>query len=562
MTRLAVLGLLTLSSALAQPITMASSADGAIFEFTGPWALRGEPIALNENRLFRHGSETPSVLREGTPDRFLAFSLVSSDGKTNAAYSYIPCLGVCSLPRPSHEIEVSRDGKRTKLTGNQFRMSRNGRFLFDTGFPNFSEGPLLRDLDTGTPQAFPRVLTRHIRHSIADNGTMLTTEAGLFAGIGDPSLYRQVLLTPFGKPSELLYEASDSRIVGAAIAADGQTVFVLTSITTGKWFYQTFYKLISIDVCTRQQKILLDMYLNVVDFSLNTTGNRLLMQTNNSLLIWDQATGWKNLLTHDEGFSESQLTDDGSTAFAITGKNRVYRIDVNTNQATQLYAPMTRYLSQQSQGTTPGSLIRFSVDAADTGNQVRVGEMTFPFVKAENRLLDVQIPWEFRKAPSESTIAEISSESSPFLLRTRLNIGDQVQPWAFTKTEFAGKFTRDYLIAANQDFSALLPDVSAEAGSVIHFWVTGLGELDRKLATGEPGPIDPLARPLEKLTCYFAEDLTKLEVADILYAPNLVGVYQVDVKIPADWQAGLYRLFCQASTGQPTGGYIPISTKR
>jgi uncharacterized protein (TIGR03437 family) len=370
------------------------------------------------------------------------------------------------------------------------------------------------------------------------------------------------LLTPFGKPTELLYETTDSKIAGAAIAADGQTAFVLTAITTGNRFFRTFYKLISLDLRTRQQKILLDSYQGIQAFTINTPGSQLLLQTVNSLLIWDQNTGWRNLLSHDEGFLESQLTDDGSTAFAITSKNRFYRLDVNSSQATQLYAPMTRYVSQQSQGSTPGSLIRFGVDAAGAGNQVRVGEMTFPFVKAESQLLDVQIPWEFSKAPSGATIAEISSESSPFLLRTRLNIAEQIQPWTFTKAFSLAGVTSPFLIAANQDFSALLPDVAAEAGSVIHFWVTGLGELDRQLATGAPGPVDPLARPLEKLSCYFEEGDTKLEVPDIIYAPNLVGIYQVDVKIPADWPAGLWRLSCKASIGQPTGGYIPVSARR
>ena len=104
-----------------------------------------------------------------------------------------------------------------------------------------------------------------------------------------------------------------------------------------------------------------------------------------------------------------------------------------------------------------------------------------------------------------------------------------------------------------EDFTGYVNrDRPAAAGSVIHAYMTGLGPLDHPLATLEPGPVNPLSRPLLAFACYIVDRERKLaprglEVLDVSYAPGLVGVYQADIRIPKEWPAGEQEISCRSS---------------
>ena len=110
MTRLAVLGLLLISFSSAQSISMASSNDGAILHFASKLALRGEPVALNPVRIFRH-ADPPILQVIDIQNRSIAAPFVSDDGLTTAAFTYSPCLGPCPFARPRDVLNLKRDGK-------------------------------------------------------------------------------------------------------------------------------------------------------------------------------------------------------------------------------------------------------------------------------------------------------------------------------------------------------------------------------------------------------------------------------------------------------------------
>ena len=88
--------------------------------------------------------------------------------------------------------------------------------------------------------------------------------------------------------------------------------------------------------------------------------------------------------------------------------------------------------------------------------------------------------------------------------------------------------------------------------------------LNRPVATGEKGPSDPPAAPLAPLACYIAGPENNpprgLRVPTVIYAPNLIGVYQIDVEIPADWPTGTSNIFCVGQAGG--GGLVPIGPPR
>ena len=562
MHRLAWLGLCLRLLAHAQTIPLASSGDGSNFQFASNLWLKGEPLVSTIaapppilTRIYRYA--TPPVIEKNVPfNRYFLAPFISSDGLTTGSFSYFPCFR-CMGGFPRNVVTLDRAGKTDEFTGEAFRISRNGRFVFDTGF--FTTAPTLRNLDTGRKYEFERVLVRHPTQSLSDGGALLSTEPGSFAGLGDPTTYTKILLTPLGQAPEVLFEGG--KILSAAITPKGNFVFVLQESPAAH------FRLLEIDLITRTSETLWEGDTKPLGISANADGRRLVMETAQQLLLWDRTSGWRSLFWHDAGVASTLLTDNGEIVFATTRINSVYRIDANTGEAQQLYAPFPLRSQQQSGGAYPGSLIRLSTDYADPKLSFRVRDQSFPVVKAEGSIFDVQIPWEFTDSKGRTETFEVTSEDSPFALRNSVSFAnDFTGPWAFTYLPESAP--GPHLVAAQADFGALItPQNPASAGSIIHFWVTGLGPLNRPVATGEKGPSDPPAVPLARLACYISGRANNppprgLHVPTVIYAPNLIGVYQIDVEIPADWPTGTSNVFCAGQQLGGGGGFVPIGPPR
>jgi len=550
MRRLVVFGLIAAFQIPAQVSSMASSADGAIFHFLSPRALRDAPAELGRNYIYQHSNQ-PVPIPTRAEGRTIAAAFVSSDGQTTATLSYSVRMGPSMIATPSGLVQVRCNGIDHDVYGQDFRLSRNGRFVLDTRFANFLPNPNVRDLDTGLTYEIPKVLARHPSHSVANNGAILTSGPGEISGFGDERGSRQVLYTPLGKPSQLLYEGDG--IDSAAIDAQASTAFILTSIPPGKLIFRTFYKLIAIDLATRSQTVLYEGFANFVNFTISADGRRLLMQATNQLLLWDRASGWRSLLAHDEDFRESLLTDNGATVFAITKANRYLRIDADSGVLEQLYAPFPNQLRQSSYGLYSGSLVRFQVDYSDLKLHFQIGDIVLPPIKSEPGLFDAQLPWEATGLIGASPVVVVSSEDSPFVLRTQIFVLNRPAPWLFTHP------ANGNLIAANADFTRLIDEGNpARAGELIHFWVTGLGPLNRTLSTGEKGPADPPAMPLLPMACYLFSlkgnlPPVGLRLPALIYAPNLVALYQVDAELPRAWPTEESEITCKGETTGSSG---------
>jgi uncharacterized protein (TIGR03437 family) len=89
-------------------------------------------------------------------------------------------------------------------------------------------------------------------------------------------------------------------------------------------------------------------------------------------------------------------------------------------------------------------------------------------------------------------------------------------------------------VIANQDATLNTPSNPAKAGSVVTLYLTGQGPI-----TGMPpdGDISNAALSVPYVTNVYIGDQTLVPQENILYsglAPTLVGVWQVNVKIPND----------------------------
>jgi uncharacterized protein (TIGR03437 family) len=123
-----------------------------------------------------------------------------------------------------------------------------------------------------------------------------------------------------------------------------------------------------------------------------------------------------------------------------------------------------------------------------------------------------QIPWEAR--PSNSVPVSVEGESPFEVLGTVVNVVP-------LKPRFATP-------AIHQDWSGFVTTASpARPGEILHFYAVGLGPVQPSVATGVPGPENPLAMLATPLDC-------NVPVLFAGLAPGLVGFYQVTVQIPAD----------------------------
>jgi uncharacterized protein (TIGR03437 family) len=405
---------------------------------------------------------------------------------------------------------------------------------------------------TGTTHSYPSI------HLIFGFGFSAISDQGDLV-LFDPT---HVWHIPFGKPRTLLVEGCT--VAKASISAQGNHAFVWTTVPPGKLNFQELQILTEIDLSSRAKRVLYEGYDRFIDFTIGANGQRLLLQRRNELLLWNRFTGWRSLLSHDEGFSETLLTDDGNTAFAITGTRRYLRIDTNSGEVRQLYAPMPFAANQVSGGALPGSVLRFAVFQDNSNLSLSIEGRDLPIIKSERGVLDAQIPWEATDFVGRAAIAEITTPDSPFALRRPVTFDASVRPWAFTFQEWFGilKFSEDHLVAANEDFTKQIdPRNPTTPGSLIHFWLTGLGPLDHPVPTGQPAPIEPMSRPLASLNCNIAErgqPSTTLEVLDVIYAPQLIGVYQVDVRIPTGWSKTQAEIRCTSGSSPSTGGLVAV----
>ncbi|MBM3762445.1 MAG: hypothetical protein FJW36_19630 [Acidobacteria bacterium] len=149
----------------------------------------------------------------------------------------------------------------------------------------------------------------------------------------------------------------------------------------------------------------------------------------------------------------------------------------------------------------------------------------------------------------------------------RTTFAKTIQPWAFTFEEWFGitRYSETHLVAANADFTKLIDGKNPTTpGSLVHFWLTGLGPLDKPVPTAEPAPADPVSRPLAKLFCTISNSQSSfpLEVFDVVYAPNLIGVYQVDIRIPASWSTAIANIRCSSESSPSTGGLIAVEVRK
>ena len=164
--------------------------------------------------------------------------------------------------------------------------------------------------------------------------------------------------------------------------------------------------------------------------------------------------------------------------------------------------------------------------------------------------INVQIPWELKGLNSVVMKVSIGDFSSA-LYNVPLN---NVSPNAF---EFTDPGTGRVLAAALDSNFALVYDANkAKKGQFIQVYCNGLGDVDITPPSGEPSSASPLSRTTVTPIVTIGGRPAEVDFSGL--APGIVGLYQLNVRVPADAPSGLQPLVIQVGGVTSKTANVPV----
>ena len=264
------------------------------------------------------------------------------------------------------------------------------------------------------------------------------------------------------------------------------------------------------------------------------------------LWLGDAISGEARLLSEvADGILDQVLCWNGTKTILATTNGRLLSLDVGSGSVQQLLdspGPITLIYSTG----VPGSYNEVAGAFGSAAPELLIGKRKALPLGPTPRGYAFQIPWE-SQADKEGIIlrgAEPAWERQQFQLTKVDPQLIPVAPVALFKGWRIDFSAADRAYAIHEDWSGLITEaLPARPGEVIHFYATGLGAVDGAIATGEPAPPEPLIRTL-------AVACSNAEIVFSGLAPGLVGIYQLDLRIPPRWSDATFQPECTA------GGFL------
>jgi uncharacterized protein (TIGR03437 family) len=139
-----------------------------------------------------------------------------------------------------------------------------------------------------------------------------------------------------------------------------------------------------------------------------------------------------------------------------------------------------------------------------------------------------------------------------------VRVDSQALQW-FVNSSVVPQLFRSVL-AAHEDFGGLITTGRpARAGEIIHAYGSGFGPVTTPPRTGEPASASPLSLLVDKIQCELemGAEPVPLQVLFAGLAPGMIGVYQIDLRMPQQITGTTAILRCSTGTSV-AGGYLPI----
>jgi uncharacterized protein (TIGR03437 family) len=173
----------------------------------------------------------------------------------------------------------------------------------------------------------------------------------------------------------------------------------------------------------------------------------------------------------------------------------------------------------QNQAASTAQAITLPLPTSLGGAQLNIGGRNVPLFYASARQMNAQIPLDL--APNSNSAASFNVGST-FTTPQTLTIAPASPGIFLTQGQGVIVDANNVLISSSNP---------ATAGQVVVIYATGLGPVDRAIALGAPAPGDPPARVTTPLQVTIGGQTANVQFAGL--TPGLVGLYQVNVVIPA-----------------------------
>lgn len=520
MQRLVFALVLAASSLQAQYFDFAVTDDGTLYFSTALATPAAEDARFKVYRLTAAGVDLFATGGAGDPylGRTASAPFVSGDGSITGWGLTTPCFGSCMLWVPRTTFQLQGAGIET-ITAERIQISRNGRYLVVYAWPlglRLLELPSQRAVDVSP------ALVLAGPQSIADNGALLLSD-GKSLLLRPPDGEPRAVAGSAGAVSGVLGPAGD-RIAFERVR-DGRLELVLGDV--------------AIDAAPGVNPRFQPRFAN--------DGALLYLDADSQPVYVTPGGTPRRLATLDSPAQRAIVSGDGRIAWVATAAGqllRIHTIDGSIEEAV----PATPLLGGSALWAYPGSVIRFSGTGVTRDIRFQIDGARLPLSAIAGDAAYVQIPWEYPAAATARALT-VQAPGSPFFQRFDFT--------AFDLPRITFERQGSALKAAHQDFRGLAtPSDPARPGETLHVFASNMGPVDRPVATGEPSP-DPPARVTTPMACYlieFARDFTPVRSVGLVVpfaglSAGLIGVYHIDVTIPADWTATRSMLSCHMDVG-------------
>jgi uncharacterized protein (TIGR03437 family) len=212
---------------------------------------------------------------------------------------------------------------------------------------------------------------------------------------------------------------------------------------------------------------------------------------------------------------------------------------------------ITIYGTNLAGGTQFASSIPFPTNLGNT--QVTVNGQNAPIYYVTPGQISVIVPYAVSPTAT-NTIANIQVNNNGTLSNTVSTFINATTPGIFTIPPGG----INYGAVLHADFSLVTAQSPAKIGETISVYLTGLGAVSPAIQDGAAGPVDTLSKTSNTITADISGISATVSYAGL--APQLAGLYQVNLTIPTGVTAGDNTLDIAGPDSYAVEALIPIAT--
>jgi uncharacterized protein (TIGR03437 family) len=196
-----------------------------------------------------------------------------------------------------------------------------------------------------------------------------------------------------------------------------------------------------------------------------------------------------------------------------------------------------------SRRLAPGSLFRIRGTNLTSGNPTSA-EAPLPAKLSDTEVLINDVAAPLAALSATEITGQLPFETSTGEARLRVRVKEQSSVEVrFTVTPAAPALLTsggNQALAIREDGSIVSTENPAAAGSDVRVYFTGQGAVEPAVASGLPGPADPLSRPVARVQVWLGD--IEAEVLDVILLPGFAGITELRLRVPTELSSAEYEI--------------------